>query len=291
MSFFDSTLWTILQLPILEIVVVGVLAGLVGVLAVLNQRVFFVESVAHGTFPGAILGVVLGKGLAADWNLDNDTQHAVLSLFLFAGALLACVPLSWLMHRLTRIAGQSSQASAGIVLTLGFALGYFLSKWFQPLPLKIESFLTGSVLSVNRTDVLAAAVVLVITLIILAIFGRQLIFYAFDGSGYRAAGHSATIAEGIILGLICAAIVVVIPAVGTILSIALIAAPAAGLQPLVRSTLGLFIAAPIAGIAIGAVGLAFAVKADLSAGGMIALTAGVFYIGCLAVGRLLAGRR
>ena len=75
------------------------------------------------------------------------------------------------MHQLARIPGQSSQAAAGIVLTLGFALGYFLVKWFQPLPLRIESFLTGSVLNVQAADVIAAAVILLIAIAITAAEG------------------------------------------------------------------------------------------------------------------------
>ncbi|MBN9644077.1 metal ABC transporter permease [Corynebacterium mendelii] len=284
MSIFDPIYLSILQRPLLEVVIVGVLAGLVGCLAVLHQRVFFVESVAHGTFPGAIIGVVLGMNLVTD-DMSNDSKMRLLSLCLFAGALLACVPLSWLMHKLVAVSGLSSQASAGIVLTLGFALGYFFNKWFAPLPLKIASFLTGSVMSVNHTDIISALVVLAIALIILAGFGKQLIFFSFDSAGYRAAGLPAAVAEGIILSLVCATIVVVIPAVGTILSIALVAAPAAGLQSLVKSTTQLLWLSPVAGAAIGVTGLLTAVQANWSAGGTIALVAGVFYVVCVVIAK------
>ena len=62
-----------------------------------------------------------------------------------------------------------------------------------------------------------------------------------------------------------------IPAVGTILSIALIAAPAAALAPLVRSSRAFLIACPLLGALVGLAGLAIAVPAGLSAGGTIAL--------------------
>ena len=44
-------------------------------------------------------------------------------------------------------------------------------KWFQPLPLRIESFLTGSVLNVQAADVIAAAVILLIAIAITAAEG------------------------------------------------------------------------------------------------------------------------
>ena len=185
--------WDILRLPLLEAILVGALGGLVGCLAVLHQRIFFTESVTHATFPGAVLGVVCAVPLVT--GLGTVERHTVLSLCLFAGAAIMCIPMAWLMHQLARIPGQSSQAAAGIVLTLGFALGYFLVKWFQPLPLRIESFLTGSVLNVQAADVIAAAVILLIAIAITAAEGRKLVFYAFDQSGFQAVGLSGARAD------------------------------------------------------------------------------------------------
>lgn len=276
------SLWAIVGLPLLEAVLVGLLAGLVGCLAVLNQRIFFTESVTHATFPGAVLGVVAVAGFGGG--------HAAMSMGLFVGAALACLPMALLMHLLSRVPGQSSQAAAGIVLTLGFALGYFMAKWFQPLPLKIEGFLTGSILNVGDADVLAVVAVLAVAAIVAVVAGRSLMFHAFDEQGYRAAGLSAATASAVTLLLIVATVVVLIPAVGTILPIALLAAPAAGLAPMLRSWRTLLIAAPVVGALIGATGLFLAVALKLSAGGMIALIAGVFYVAARVVQRALIRR-
>ncbi len=184
-SLVHTSLWEIVRLPLVEICIVGALAGLVGVFAVLKRRVFFAESVTHGTFPGAVLGVVVGSSL-------SQGDHHVLSLWLFAGAFALCVPLAGVMYALARIPGQSSQAAAGVVLTVGFALGYFLNTWFAPLPLKIEGFLAGSVLNVNVLDVSVAFAVLAVVMVIVVGYGKQLVFYAFDEQGFRAAGFSAS---------------------------------------------------------------------------------------------------
>ena len=48
----------ILRMPLLEAIAVGCLSGLVGTLMVMGKRVFFAESLSHGIFPGAVLGVV-----------------------------------------------------------------------------------------------------------------------------------------------------------------------------------------------------------------------------------------
>ncbi|KGF05852.1 metal ABC transporter permease [Arcanobacterium sp. S3PF19] len=272
----------ILIYPIAEIAVIGILSGIVGVLALLRSRIFFAESISHATFPGAVVGVVIAAMILSK---AGSKDQAVLSFWLFVGAAVMCILLTVIMHWLAKIPELSSQASAGIVLTFGFALGYFLNKWCSPLPLNIESFLTGSLMHVNLADVAAALVVLVFVLAVLLAFGKKLIFYSFDEDGFAASGQSCAFAEMLILTMVVATIVVMIPAVGTILSIALLAAPAACMKSFVGSVGSFFVAAPIVGVLIGLVGLAAAVSFNLSPGGTVAVCAGVFYFAALFLGR------
>ncbi len=270
----------ILALPIAEVIIVGALLGIVGSLAILGNRVFFAESLSHGTFPGAVLGVVLGQFLGGD-----------LSVWLFVGAAVFCIPLALLMRYLTSLTGISATAAAGIVLTLGYALGVFLLRWFQPLPLKVEGFLTGSLLTVSHADVAIASGVGVGAVVSLALFGRRLVLYYFDPVAFVVSVRDArwwlAVVEGVTLGLLCASMVVAIPAVGSILAIALLVAPAAGVQILVSDFRQLVIWSGVAGVGIGAVGLTVAVYWSLSAGGTIAVTAGLFYLSCRLLGWVL----
>lgn len=271
----------ILLLPIVEVVVVGALMGAVGALAVLGKRVFFSESLSHGTFPGAVLGVVIGQFFGGD-----------LSLWLFVGAALCCIPLALLMRYLAGLEGISATAAAGIVLTLGYALGVFLLRWFQPLPLKVEGFLTGSLLSVNATDVFGSIVVAVLAVMVLVFYGRKLAFYYFDPVAFtvthsecgKVRSMAPFVAETLTLSLLCASMVVAIPAVGSILSIALLVAPAASVHNYVHSFFRLVIVSAIVGVIMGVVGLSIAVEWSLSAGGTIAVVAGVFYLASRFIG-------
>lgn len=262
----------ILALPVLELLLVSLLCGGVGALALLDEKIFFAESVTHGTFPGAVLGVVVAAGLGAG--------HAALSVALLSGALLLCLPLGALMRGLERLPGISSQAAAGIVLSSGFALGYVLAKWCAPLPIRIEGFLTGSLLTVDAVDVaLAGAGCLALGLVLVA-RGRAVLHRAFDPVDFAAAGGNARRTEGMLIALVVAAVVLSIPAVGTVLSIALLAAPAAGLAPRMRSLRVFLLAAPIAAVLIGFAGLSVALALDLSVGGTIGIASGLFYAGC-----------
>ena len=267
----------ILLLPLMEVVLMGLLAGLVGALALVHRRIFFTESLTHATFPGAIVGVVV-----AAWSsqalLGQRADFTLLSALVLVGAALMCLPMIWLMRRLSQVPGVSSQSAAGVVLTFGFALGYFLNKWFAPLPIKVDSFLAGSVLNVSRVDVVAVGVVLVLTVLALMVAGRFLIFYSFDPLGYRASGLRPAWAEGTVMLMITLTIVMLVPAVGTILPIALIAAPAAALAPWTSTMRRLLVAAPLLGAATALVGLLAAVRLSLSAGGVIAVASGLVYV-------------
>ena len=246
---------SLLLYPALHVTIIGALGGLVGAFAYLDKRIFFAESVTHGTFPGAVLGVVIAAAFGFG--------HSGMSAALYVGAFLGTIPLVALMRWLATIPGISSQGAAGIVLTAGFASGYFLATWFKPLPLAVNSFLTGSVMTVSPADVAWAGGVLVVALLVVTLGGRQLIAHCFDPANPAAASRAGR-HELVILGLILAAVT-------TILSIALIAAPAAALAPLVRSSRAFLVGAPVLGAFLGIAGLAIAVPARLSAGGTIAL--------------------
>ena len=263
---------SLLIVPALHVTLIGALSGLVGAFAYLDRRIFFAESVTHGTFPGAVLGVVIAAALGLG--------HSGMSAALYVGAFLGTIPLVALMRYLASIPGISSQGAAGIVLTAGFAAGYFLATWFKPLPLAVSSFLTGSVMTVSPADVWWAGAVLLLASVLIAVGHRQLLAHCFDPVEPGAARGAAR-NERIILGLILAAVTVAIPAVGTILSIALIAAPAAALAPSARSARSFLIGCPLLGAALGLAGLGIAVPARLSAGGTIAL---------LCAGAVLASR-
>ena len=267
----------ILLLPIIEVVLMGLLAGLVGAVALVHRRIFFTESLTHATFPGAIIGVVLAAWFSQAI-FGQRADFTLLSTLVLVGAGVMCLPMIWLMRRLSQVPGMTSQSAAGVVLTFGFALGYFLAKWFAPLPLKVDSFLAGSILNVSHVDVIAVGVVLVLTVLVLIVAGRFLTFYSFDPLGYRASGLRPAWPEATVMVMITLTIVMLVPAVGTILPIALIAAPAAALAPWTATMRRLLVVAPILGAVTALVGLLVAVRLSLSAGGVIAVASGLVYV-------------
>ncbi|PWC05559.1 metal ABC transporter permease [Agromyces badenianii] len=250
-------------------IVIGAGAGFVGSLIVVRRRTFFAQALTHGTYPGAVAAAALGVSVPA-------------------GAAVASVVLVAVMAGIARVRRQGAQVAAGIVLTGGFAAGALLQAAIPGLPVRAESLLVGSILTVSDGDILLAASVALVAVVCVVLFGKEIAFSTFDPQGFRAAGYREWPVELLVLGLTAASVVSSLPAVGAILAIALIAAPAAAARLVVRSFRGLLFAAPVIGAASGVLGVIASRGFAVAAGPAIALAATGFFLLALGVSKLRA---
>ncbi|MGO4690435.1 metal ABC transporter permease [Glaciibacter sp. 2TAF33] len=248
-------------------ILIGGLSGLVGTLVVLRRRTFFAQALTHATFPGAVGAAMLGVSIPL-------------------GAAIASVAIVGLMSLVQRVRRQGTQVASGIVLTAGFALGVLLQSLDPSLPVRAESFLVGSILSVTIGDITLAAIVLAVAVVVVFFLGKEILFSSFDANGFRAAGYREWPIELLCLALTTATVVTAMPAVGAILAIALIAAPAAAARLLGRTTAEIFLIAPLIGAASGVIGVLLSRAVDVAAGPAISLTAAAFFLLALGVQRL-----
>lgn len=259
MGYFERAL--------LAAVVIGAGAGFVGALVVLSRRTFFAQALTHATYPGAVAAAALGVSVPL-------------------GAAAASVVIVAIMAAIARVRRQGAQVAAGVVLTGGFAAGALLQASLPGMPVHAESFLVGSILTVTEQDILLAAVVAVAAVVLVAAFGKQIVFSTFDPAGFRAAGYREWPIELLVLALIAASVVTSLPAVGAILAIALIAAPAAAARLVVSSYRGVLCAAPVIAAASGVIGVLVSRWLAVAAGPSIALAATGFFLVAMGVSRL-----
>jgi zinc/manganese transport system permease protein len=251
MGYFEKAL--------LAAVVIGALSGLVGTLVLLRQRTFFAQALTHATFPGAVAAALLGVSIPL-------------------GAAVASAVIVGIMTLLGRVRRQGSQVTSGIMLTAGFALGVLLQALNPSLPVHVESYLVGSILTVTDGDVLLAAGALTVAVLAAVFLGKEILFSTFDRTGFRAAGYREWPIELLTLVLITATVVTAMPAVGAILAIALIAAPAAAARLLVRTAGRMTLLAPVIGAGSGVIGVLLSRALDVAAGPAIALTAAAVFL-------------
>lgn len=257
-----------LGLAALELVLLGLLAGVAGTLIVFRGRSFFAVALSHATFPGGVIFALAG------WNL-------LIGQALFAALLVL------LMGLLSRIPGQAGQVSSGIVLSLGFALGALLSSANPGLGVPVDALLVGSPLGVSGSDVAATAAVLVLSLGAVALFGRRILFHTFDPAGFTAAGFRSGPVELVVVAVIAASVVVAMPAVGAILGVAILIAPAAAARLIAPTIAWVPPIAALLGVGSGLAGLWASRAFDIAAGGAIGLAATAVYVVALGVSVLV----
>ena len=250
---------TYFERALVAIALAGALSGLAGTFILLRRRVLLVQALTHATFPGAVVAVLLGLSVQV-------------------GALAASIVILGALIVIGRARPAILQAATGVLLTAGFAVGILLQAMNPEVPLRLESYLFGSVLASTPADIAVLTSVLLGAVMVLIVFGRRIEFYLFDHVGYQVSGMRPWFAELILLSLTVATVVATMPALGALLTISLIAAPAAAAKELTKTLRGMVVVAPILGIAAGIIGLLLSRWCGLAAGASIAVVACVVYV-------------
>ncbi|WP_432976051.1 metal ABC transporter permease [Dactylosporangium sp. CA-233914] len=244
---------------LVEAVLVGTVCGLIGVHVVLRRQAFFTMAMTHATFPGVVVAAVTG-------------------LNLYLGGAAAGVLAALAVTALARRRGHDSSTAAAVALAAGFALGVALMSAQNGFTKDLTAYLAGSILTVGPPDLLVAAAVTATVALVLAVLHKELLFTAFDPAGARAVGYRTGAIDLLVLVLIEAVVATAVPAVGTILTLALVVAPA-GAARLWTDRIGAMTALSTAvavGSAIG--GLYLSRAFDVAADGAISLLAAACFV-------------
>jgi ABC-type Mn2+/Zn2+ transport system permease subunit len=263
-NLVDSLQSPLYRRALLEAVLIGVIAGVVGVHVVLRRLPFFVVAMSHATFPGVVIGSTLG-----------------ISLYVGGAAYGLVVVAAVLVLGASRVLDDAS--ITGVVLAGSFALGVLILS-AQPSSSKdLSAFLVGSVLTVTPGDIATTVIVGSLVLAVLAALHKELVLGAFDRGGALALGYRAWVLDAVVLVAVTLTMVTAIPAVGTLLAVALLTVPALTAR-LWAERLGptMAIAAFVGGLS-GLLGLFAAAIWSVAAGGAIALATGACFLVSLAL--------
>jgi len=195
------------QRALIEAALVGATAGVVGVHVLLRRLQFFVVALSHATFPGVVLASAIGVSL-------------------FIGGSLFGIAVAIAVVLLGRARTSDSSSVIGIVVAGAFAIGVVLLTALPSGPSQLTAFLVGSILTVNMSDIVMASVVALVIGVALLVLNKELVFSAFDNTGSAAAGYNTRLLDFLTLVLVVVVSVTMIPAVGTLLAVALLTVPA-----------------------------------------------------------------
>ncbi len=233
-----------MQRALLEAVMLGVLAGLVGVHVALRRLAFMADTFTHTVFPGMAIAFATGTSI-------------------FAGALVAGVASALVFSVLDRTRRISSDAALAVILTSFFAVGVIVVSRTDRYTADVTGLLFGSMLTVDRGQLVETAAVLALVVAVLAATHKELVLRAFDPEAARAAGYRLTAMDLMVNVLIVLVVVAAARAVGTLLTVALLITPAAAAKLVARSVSTMYVIAAAIGAAGAWFGLALSYRASL----------------------------
>jgi zinc/manganese transport system permease protein len=251
----------------IELLMLSALSGVVGTWAVLRKRAFFAVALSHATFPGGVIAAMLGVNV-------------------LLGQGVAAFVLVPIMALISRVKHQGGQVASGVVLSFGFALGALLASVQNGMRVPVDALLVGQVFGVDLTDVWAAGIALLVCGVAVLVMRRRLLFDTFDSAGARAAGFSPAITDAVVVSIIAITVVVSMPAVGAILSVAIVIGPAATARLLVSRVERIVPTAFFIAVVSSAIGLWVSWQWKVAAGGAIGITVGVLFVLAFAANRL-----
>ena len=208
--------------------------ALPGVFLVLRQQSMMGDALSHTVLPGIVVAFLLSYGLRdAAW-LSPTTQLATLPLFLFGGAVVLGVVSAMLTEFVQRLGHVESSAALGVVFTSLFAFGLLLIRLkADSVHIDPDCVLYGNVETVKlgvagipRATAMVASL-LVVNLILVLLFYKELTISAFDPSLATTLGIRARLMHYALMATTAATLVAAFESVGSILVITMLVAPAA----------------------------------------------------------------
>ena len=265
--FFEPFTSPYMQRALVEVLVLGAVAGAVGVLVVLRRLAFVADALTHTVFPGVVIAHLLGRSI-------------------LLGALVFGVLTAVLLTGLGSHRRVSDDASLAILLTSFFSVGVVLVSRTRGFTADLTVFLFGRVLTVDRTDLVQTLAVAAVAAVVLALLHKELVLRAFDPDATAAMGYRTGVLDLVLNLLIALVVVAAVEAVGTVLVIALIVVPAAAARLLADRVAAMTALACLLGAAGGWLGLAVSYEVSVDHG--LRLAAGATIVVVLVVLFLLA---
>lgn len=254
------------QNALLACAVLGLVAGALAPLIISRGMAFAVHGTAELAFTGGAAALLIGVGVEAG---------AVV------GAVVAALVFGWLGLR-----QRERDSVIGVVLAFGLGLGVLLLALYSGRASNKFGLLTGSIVSVDSTNLVVLGAVAVLVLAVLAVLYRPLLFASTDPDVALARGvpvRALSMVFAVLIGLTTA---LAVPVVGAILVLSVMIAPgAAAARVTANPLIATVLAVAFAEIALVG-GTVLSLAPGLPVSGYVAAIAFVLYLGARGVGRL-----
>lgn len=237
--------------------IVAVLAGIVGYLLVLRGQTFAGHALAHIGFTGATGAVLIGATP-------------------FAGMVVANVAAGVLMGALGERFSERDVA-IGMVLAVALGFGLLFLHFYTAFASQATALLFGNILAVTPATIRLMAALAALSLALLGVIARPLLFASLQPELAEARGVRPTLYAMLFLAIAALATAEAAQVVGVLLVFTLLVGPAAAAQRLtVRLAAGIVLAALLA-LAEAWLGIVIAYYSDWPVSFCITALSGLVY--------------
>lgn len=258
------------QNALLACAVLGIVAGALAPLIVSRGMAFAVHGTAELAFTGGAAALLIGIGVGI-------------------GAVVGAV-IAGVVFGLLGLRQRERDSVIGVVLAFGLGLGVLMLALYSGRASSKFGLLTGSIVSVDSTNLLVLGVVAVLVIAVLAVLYRPLLFASTDPDVALARGVPVRFLSLVFAVLIGLTTALAVPIVGAILVLSVMIAPgAAAARVTANPLLATVLAVLFAEVALLG-GTVLSLAPGLPVSGYVAAIAFLLYVGCRVVARL-RGRR
>ena len=210
---------------------IGFSNGFTSAFVVLRKSALTVGTISHGLLPGLALAVLF-FGL---------TQWSAL-----AGAVFAALTLGLGSIFVSRTSRIDQDTALAILYTTAFAGGIVILKHLK-MQAKLDEWLFGSIVGMADTDLWIAFGISVLAVLSLTGLQRPLLIYLFEPNVAASLGVPVRFLNYAMFGIVMLVLISSLQAVGCILSVGLLVAPAATVYLFSNSARSLFLGGGILG--------------------------------------------
>lgn len=247
----------------------GICCGLVGALMLLRRRALLSDAIAHATLPGICIAFLLFE----------SRSTLVLGLGALLSALIGAALVSWL-PRFSRVRRDSATASVlGVMFGAGIALSAIIQRSGPGAAAAgLDSLLLGRAAGMLRSEaLLLGGCALLMSLLILSL-RKELLLSCFDPFFGRCSGQPMGSLDLLQTTLLATTVVLALPAVGVVLTAALIVIPPAAARFWTDRFNPLLLISALLGASSGILGTVISSNhPGLPAGPVIVLSAASFF--------------
>ena len=239
-------------------VMVGILCGLMGVFITLRGQSYIGHGLSHAAFGGAVVGYLLNVNF-------------------YVAAAGAAILAALVIQRIHDGRRVRSDAAIGIVSTVFFAVGVALISAQGKFERSFEAALFGNILGVSTIDLAVIGGVTLLCGVFVVINYRGLFALGFDDDTAAVLGVKIGRLQLWLSIVLALCIIAAMNIVGVTMIAAALVVPAATARMLTDSYNRLFLASPVIGAVMGAIGMFLSYHFDAASGATIVITGGVIF--------------